>query len=319
MVEGVAAQLEEDKYVKMQRYDIFITKMEQLARSEKRWKMEERRAMFRMQSAFMTSSSPLKEILYHYNQASEKGFNASLLATTLDQIKMALRGKGTFGRAYDDYTLRELDISWRMQVLGGHIKTALSDKLYFNHYFLGQASRQLGDIGYKDVEIIQKGIEKLELMLKERENGKKFFRDPLTFHEAVYGTYLNFVPRHYVYDGFESNSEFEEHLHTLLEWEAEEPNVFANMGVKADDNVRELEEAMGSLIKAASNLKDLQVDMQGNLESLRSQYFNLQSASNKHEFLSENKYIRLELLELQEKLVVAGYLEPEEALSFSEN
>jgi len=65
-------------------------------------------------------------------------------------------------------------------------------------------------------------------------------------------------------------------LKTLLDWEAEEANVFEAMGIEADENIEELEESMGKLIKAASNLKDLQLDMQGSLENLRQQYFKLQ-------------------------------------------
>ena len=35
-------------------------------------------------------------------------------------------------------------------------------------------------------------------------------------------------------------------------------------------------------------------------------------AHDKHKFLQENKYVHLELLELQELLIKAGYLQPEE-------
>ena len=41
-------EVEEDKYIKMQRYQIFIAKMEQLARAEKRWGKDEKRAIFKM-------------------------------------------------------------------------------------------------------------------------------------------------------------------------------------------------------------------------------------------------------------------------------
>ena len=36
-------------------------------------------------------------------------------------------------------------------------------------------------------------------------------------------------------------------------------------------------------------------------------------ANDKHKFMEENKFIRLELLELQDQLVNAGYLDPDEA------
>jgi len=40
-------------------------------------------------------------------------------------------------------------------------------------------------------------------------------------------------------------------------------------------------------------------------------------AADKHVFLQENQYIKYDLLELQELLVKGGYLEPDEATSFS--
>jgi hypothetical protein len=50
---------------------------------------------------------------------------------------------------------------------------------------------------------------------------------------------------------------------------------------------------------------------------MRQQYFKIQEAADKNEWLEENKFIRLELLELQEMLVKAGYLEPEEVAKYS--
>ena len=38
----------------------------------------------------------------------------------------------------------------------------------------------------------------------------------------------------------------------------------------------------------------------------------MQSAADKHEFLTENPYIKYDLLELQEMLVKGGYIEPDE-------
>ena len=57
----------------------------------------------------------------------------------------------------------------------------------------------------------------------------------------------------------------------------------------------------------------MQIGMQASFDSLRQQYFKLQEASDKHQFMAENRFIRLELLELQDLLLQAGYLDPEEA------
>ena len=204
----IGKEVEEDKFVKMQRYDIFISKMEQLARAEKKWKREEKHALFKMQSAFVNSQKPLKDLLFYYNKASVRGFDSSLVSKTLHQINLTLKARGNLPRAYDDYTTREFDQSWRMQTLASHIKQALSDEMYFNHYFLGSASRQLGEISFKDTEIIQKSFSKLHSMLDERDDGGIKPKKPLNFEEVVYGNFQNFIPRHYVFDGFESSEEF---------------------------------------------------------------------------------------------------------------
>lgn len=74
---------------------------------------------------------------------------------------------------------------------------------------------------------------------------------------------------------------------------------------------------MAHLISAANQVKDIQVNLQASIDSLRQQYFKLQEAKDKHQFLEENRFVRYEMLELQELLVRAGYIDPEEAEKFS--
>ena len=96
-----------------------------------------------------------------------------------------------------------------MQMLSEHIKEALGDRMYFNHHFLGQTSRQLGAIGYKDAELIQKFFDKIHKMIAERDNNSADLnKEGLSFKDAVYGTFSKFVPRHYVFEGFQSSQEF---------------------------------------------------------------------------------------------------------------
>lgn len=111
--------------------------MEQLQRAEARWAQQEKKAVDHMQSAYMNSGKPLKDLLHHYNKAAVKGFESSLVSHTLQQILMILRARGNEPRPYEDYTTRELDNSWRMQLLASHLKTALGKDLYFNHYHMG--------------------------------------------------------------------------------------------------------------------------------------------------------------------------------------
>lgn len=71
---------------------------------------------------------------------------------------------------------------------------------------------------------------------------------------------------------------------------------------------------MNEVINAAVQVKELQKDFQTSIENLRTQYFLMLEATDKHQFIQENKYILYDLLELQEKLVKTGYLEPSEAM-----
>lgn len=45
---------------------------------------------------------------------------------------------------------------------------------------------------------------------------------------------------------------------------------------------------------------------------MRQQYFKMDEATDKHNFLLENPYIKYDILELQEMLVDAGYMDPSE-------
>jgi len=58
--------------------------------------------------------NPLKDILYYYNKASVKGFNASLVSTTLKQLSLSLQARGNTPRVFDDYSIRDFDKSWKM-------------------------------------------------------------------------------------------------------------------------------------------------------------------------------------------------------------
>lgn len=211
---------------------------------------------------------------------------------------MTLRARGNEPRPYEDYSTRELDISWRMQMLARHLCTALNEQVYFNHYDIGQTSRLLGEIGYKDVEVIEAYFDKLNRLLDERDQDYQKPKRQIDFEKAVYGDFLNFVPRHYIFEGFESNEEFRQHLTTLLEWQVGQNDGLATLEVDPTQEIMELEESMGKLIAAASTVNDLNVNVQASIDSLRQQYFKLQEVSDKHDWMNENKFIRLELLEL---------------------
>jgi hypothetical protein len=99
------------------------------------------------------------------------------------------------------------------------MKFALRPDQYFSAPHLALTSLQLGDIGYKNTELIPLYFEKLHNMLDERQLGTKNEQHELSFTDAVYGGPKGFVDRHYVFKGFQNNQEFNEYLQILMEWE----------------------------------------------------------------------------------------------------
>lgn len=106
-------------------------------------------------------------------------------------------------------------------------------------------------------------------MLTERENGKTRMKKPLDIEKVLYGNYLNFTPKHYVYDGFESSQEFKEHLRTLLDWQNERADTLQNLEIEETEVVLQLEQSLSELISASHQVKNMQVEMQASIDSLR--------------------------------------------------
>ncbi len=87
--------------------------------------------------------------------------------------------------------------------------------------------------------------------------------------QAVYGGYKNFMPRHYVFEGFKNNQEFETHLNTLLDWQVSEKSGLSQLGVDPSSQVQDLEHAMASLINASNQVTETQTSMQASIDTLR--------------------------------------------------
>ena len=83
----------------------------------------------------------------------------------------------------------------------------------------------------------------------------------------------------------------------------------------SSDGSKELEKVKRSaslLIDASKNVKNMQQEMEAAVRNVRQQYQKLKNTHDEHEFLQDHKYIHLDLLELQELLIKAGYLQPDE-------
>jgi hypothetical protein len=117
--------VEQNKHLKLQRYEIFIDKMQRLYKSELRFSKKQEKKFQIQKNAILYSLNPLKDILKSYNDLTSRGFNAEATVHTLHSISNVLRARGFKGRHRGDYSPAELDQSWRMQKLVDDLKFAL--------------------------------------------------------------------------------------------------------------------------------------------------------------------------------------------------
>jgi hypothetical protein len=106
--------VEQDKHLKLQRYEIFIDKMQRLYKSEVRFAKKQEHKFTVQRNALVYSLTPLKEILKAYNELTQRGFNSEATVETLKNISAVVRARGFKGRVQTDYSAAELDHSWRM-------------------------------------------------------------------------------------------------------------------------------------------------------------------------------------------------------------
>ena len=124
----------------------------------------------------------------------------------------------------NDYDRFTIDRSWRMDKVAEDIKFGLTDNpnAFFSPYNMATVSRELGDLGYKNSEIIPLWFDKLDALMRRDEQTfeEVHAAAQVSYDQAVFGSMANFKPRHYVYQGFEANEQFQkEHLRTLLTYE----------------------------------------------------------------------------------------------------
>lgn len=151
-------------------------------------------------------------------------------------------------------------------------------------------------------------FDKMENMLNERSMKEYIEGADVPIGQAMFGGAQNYLPRHYIYQGFSGSQEFKEHVETLLIYKHDKDIRQKKRG----SELEQMKNAAKALIDAAKGVKDMQKEMQAAVRTVRMQYQKLLSAHDEHTFLQENKYVHYELKELQEMLIKAGYLHPDE-------
>lgn len=187
---AIGAQVEPDRHRKLQRYEIFIDKMQRLFLSEMRYQRKQEAKLRLQENAIVYSLTPLKDIMIAYNELSNTprgGFNSEAVVATLQNLGKAIRARGYKGRPQGDYSITELDHSWRMSRLVEDIQFGLREDQFFSPHLLAQVSLNLGELSYKNTDLIPQIFKKLQAQLAERFEAASFEQTSLPFNEAVYG------------------------------------------------------------------------------------------------------------------------------------
>ncbi len=97
---------------------------------------------------------------------------------------MTLYARGNKPTVFADYSIAEMSQSWRMEKIASDIKFALaSDNAFFSATNMGRISRKLGEVGYKNTELIPLWFEKINSMVGRKKH--KFVAGP-TFESAIF-------------------------------------------------------------------------------------------------------------------------------------
>ena len=120
-----------------------------------------------MELAPVQSMKPLKTILGEYAKVSTAGFSCEVLAESLKRLNMATAALGNHPVKTNDYTLSEMDQSWRLDKVTEDIKFGLNPNpnVFFSPYNLAKAARNLGELGYKNNEVMPMWFDKIDSML----------------------------------------------------------------------------------------------------------------------------------------------------------
>ena len=93
-MDKVAEGIHVDQFEREQRYEIFINKMYQLYKYEKRAIKKQRAGFLKMATAPLMTEAPVKLILNEYKNLSSQGFDGRIFSQTLEHLVQTVNGRG---------------------------------------------------------------------------------------------------------------------------------------------------------------------------------------------------------------------------------
>ena len=299
----VMQELEYDKdgyfYNRKLYYDTFISKMFQIYNSEKR------------QQKFINKS---KNIHASTKEIVSNTLNPPIV--TLETLVKSIKAKGLVAPAFDDFTKRDLEQSTYITHLIEEIQFSLLPGNFFPPHHIASTVTSLAHLNYKNSELVPKIREKMLAIIENKDELPK--RD-LNIDDIVFGEKRGRTTRTNVYRGFKDSNEFFSHVETLLKWQSKDESIALKEEINTLDidkkkEIEEIVDLMKNILSVVEDTKSIQKEMGEAIESVRSQFSKISDAFDKYEFLQNHRYIKYDLLELEEKMVEAGLLDPSEAI-----
>ena len=71
--------------------------------------------------------------------------------------------------------------------------------VFFSPYNLAKVARNLGELGYKNTEVMPMWFDKIDSMLGKTSTNDYIKGAKVEFGQAMFGGLKNFKPRHYIY------------------------------------------------------------------------------------------------------------------------
>lgn len=100
-----------------------------------------------------------------------RGFDCTLLAKSLSIVNDVVNARGNKPRLWSDYSIHEMDTSWRFEKVFQDIKFGLGGangndpySVFFSASNMANVSRQLGELGYKNTELLPLWFAKIDSM-----------------------------------------------------------------------------------------------------------------------------------------------------------
>jgi hypothetical protein len=226
------------------------------------------------------------------------------------------RAKGFKHLAFDDYNTHELLESSSFVDLIEEVEYDLRPGNFFPPHQIASTLSSLAQLRYKNTHLVPKVREKMLAILQNKDQKAE---EEFDINKVIYGDKRGRTNRYHVYKGFQNSKEFYTHVETLLDWKSDEQDFIKaekeTQGVQGDEGkeYQEILVLMKDIVAASKEMKSIQAELAEAIESVRSQYSLMSKNYDQQDFLQKNKYIKYDLLELQEKLVEGGMITPDEA------